>query len=531
MTTTLATSSATITYETDRHEELTCHMRCSLPRQGDKLDTRHALLSVTDITLAKGAKVSDSRENDILHDIFSQANMLVWRAKVRYENGRFLWRVRLPQHASSSPLYKMAGALEVGGLWDMGRMPDSARMSATSSEALLGGLNHYEQDFRALCSDGTHWIHEDVIIQKVDDCEWNLVAVATEVTARHRAEEAHEESQFQIQQILQSADCLLWRAQVLATPPTTFWKMFVPPSVLYRRIFGYDPDNNSPLLWQNQNIPERPELDARSTRALYEGWPGYEQEFRVIARGTTFWLHEHVSITRKSDTEWTLVGVIMDVTARRETEMELATEKERLSHALRRLQAAGLSQGDSTAPFPSNPAPSASSSPENTAIASVKTEPAPAPAAALVEADKKPPETKPEAVKPPARPLLKGRLLLMDDEEPIQRLATRLIKRLGLDVEVCSNGTQAVDKYKAALEAGQRFDIVMMDLHIPGGLGGRETIGLLRQIDPKVKALVSSGATGEIDAMELATLGFSGTIPKPYDIATLTKTFQELLEC
>ena len=246
-----------ITYVTDRHEELTCHMRCSIPRTNGKLNPHQVLLALTDITLAKGGKVTNNQEIDILRDIFSQANMLVWRARVLRENGRFLWRIRLPQHASSSPLYKMAGALEVGGLWDMSRMPDAARMDATAEEAMLSGRNHYEQDFRAICTDGTHWIHEDVVIQKVADNEWSLIAVAMEVTARHRAEEAHLESQFQIQQILQSADCLLWRAQVLATPPTTFWKMFVPPSVLYRRIFGYDPDNNTPLLWQNQDIPER----------------------------------------------------------------------------------------------------------------------------------------------------------------------------------------------------------------------------------------------------------------------------------
>lgn len=591
-----------IVYESERHEELTCHMRCTIPVAAGKPDFRQVTLSVTDITLAKGGKMVNAKDSDILRDIFAQANMLVWWARVRRENGRFLWRMRLPHHSSSSPLYKMAGALEVGGLWDMSRMPDASVMNSTSEEALLGGREGYSHDFRCLCADGTHWIHEDVTIQPTGRDEWSLVAVATDVTARHRAEEASEEANYQIQQILRSADVLLWRAIVTDNRPHTVWKMYVPPSVLYRRIFGHDPEQGEPLLWLNHEIPERAEIDARATRALHEGWPGYEQEFRVIARGCTFWLHEHVSITRKSATEWALVGVIMDVSARRLAEQALANEKARLSQAISTLQSAGISidlpsnPHDSSpavpagartpggvSPAPEVPRTGATSGPASQAgAAQARTLPSEVPvsgvdeksataaspndavattvsmlpeqprsntSANLEQARSTTPTMTPPtaafastgpslAAADPARRTitpasayepLNARLLLMDDEEPIQRLAMRLIKRLGVDVEVSSDGNEALAKYKAALEQGRRFDIVMMDINVPNGMGAKETIGPLLKLDPDAKALVCSGASGDGSDEALLAKGFLGTIAKPYEVATLHRVFKSLL--
>ena len=229
-----------------------------------------------------------------------------------------------------------------GGMWDMDVMPDAKQMNRVSEEAMLSGKTSYKNEFRAPSKEGMRWISEEVIVQQLGPNEWSLVGVATDVTQRRHAEEARMAAESNVKQILQGADCLLWHANVVATPPTTLWKMYVPPSVLYKRIFGHDPEDNAHMLWDGQEIPEREEIHARSTRALFEGWQDYEQEFRVISKERTFWLHEHVSISKLSDTEWNLVGVIVDISARRETEQLLATEKERLAVTLRAMEEAVL---------------------------------------------------------------------------------------------------------------------------------------------------------------------------------------------
>ena len=99
---------------------------------------------------------------------------------------------------------------------------------------------------------------------------------------------------------------------------------------------------------------------------------------------------------------------------------------------------------------------------------------------------------KPSAPKPFAGGPSKGKVLFMDDEEPILKMAERLMRRMGFEVESVMDGKSAVDLYKSAKEAGRPFNVVVMDLTIPGGMGGREAI-LCYKYDPNVRAIVSSG--------------------------------------
>jgi two-component system cell cycle sensor histidine kinase/response regulator CckA len=129
------------------------------------------------------------------------------------------------------------------------------------------------------------------------------------------------------------------------------------------------------------------------------------------------------------------------------------------------------------------------------------------------------------------KPFKKGaKILLMDDEEVIRDVAGRMLKRLGYKVEFASNGVEVVDKYKKAYESGDGFDAVIMDLTIPGGMGGRDAIIELLNIDPDVKAIVSSGYFNDPVMANFKDYGFSGVVPKPYNTEELDNVLKRVFE-
>ena len=87
----------------------------------------------------------------------------------------------------------------------------------------------------------------------------------------------------------------------------------------------------------------------------------------------------------------------------------------------------------------------------------------------------------------------KGRILVMDDEDMVRKVVLKMLDVAGYDVELAENGTVAIELYKKAKASNNKFDLVVMDLTIPGGMGGKEAIRKLIDIDPDVKAIVSSG--------------------------------------
>jgi CheY-like chemotaxis protein len=121
------------------------------------------------------------------------------------------------------------------------------------------------------------------------------------------------------------------------------------------------------------------------------------------------------------------------------------------------------------------------------------------------------------------------RVLFMDDEEPILRLAEKLMARLGLEFASATNGQEAVERVRAAKESGAPFDLVVMDLTIPGGMGGREAVALLREIDPGIRAIVSSGYSSDVAMADFRKHGFEGMVAKPYDIAELSMVIRSVL--
>ena len=123
-----------------------------------------------------------------------------------------------------------------------------------------------------------------------------------------------------------------------------------------------------------------------------------------------------------------------------------------------------------------------------------------------------------------------GRVLIMDDEEGILEVASEALKILGYGVETARDGQQAIHKYEQALWAGRRFDAVVMDLTIPGGVGGLEVIKHLRQIDPDVRAVVSSGYSQDPIMADFKTFGFNDVLPKPYKLEELSQVLRRTIQ-
>ena len=108
------------------------------------------------------------------------------------------------------------------------------------------------------------------------------------------------------------------------------------------------------------------------------------------------------------------------------------------------------------------------------------------------------------------------RILIMDDEKGVCNILEKMLKSMSYEVEVTTNGTEAVEIYKQAQESGRRFDAVILDLTIPGGIGGKETVRKLLEINPKIKAIVSSGYSNDPIISDFKNYGFSGVIAKPF---------------
>jgi two-component system cell cycle sensor histidine kinase/response regulator CckA len=109
------------------------------------------------------------------------------------------------------------------------------------------------------------------------------------------------------------------------------------------------------------------------------------------------------------------------------------------------------------------------------------------------------------------------RILVMDDEELIRKLAAEFLTLWGCEVTVSKDGQEAITLYAQAMRQGQKFDVVILDLTIPGGMGGKETLKRLLSLDPKVRAIASSGYSHDPIVSDFRSHGFAAILPKPYD--------------
>jgi len=123
----------------------------------------------------------------------------------------------------------------------------------------------------------------------------------------------------------------------------------------------------------------------------------------------------------------------------------------------------------------------------------------------------------------------KGRVLVMDDEEIIREVTGEMLAHLGYEVDYAADGSKAIEMYTKAKSEGHPFDAVIIDLTIPGGMGGKETIQKLTEIEPGIRALVSSGYSHGPIMAEYRKFGFCGVVAKPYRVEDLARSVHEAI--
>ena len=126
----------------------------------------------------------------------------------------------------------------------------------------------------------------------------------------------------------------------------------------------------------------------------------------------------------------------------------------------------------------------------------------------------------------PDRPL---RILLMDDESLILKMGSKMLGHLGCEVACAMDGLEAVSLYREALSRNTRFDLVIMDLTVPGGMGGREALKLMREFDGSVRAVVSSGYSNDPVMAQYREHGFYDVLGKPYRLSEMVELLARVL--
>ena len=137
---------------------------------------------------------------------------------------------------------------------------------------------------------------------------------------------------------------------------------------------------------------------------------------------------------------------------------------------------------------------------------------------------------RPEKEEPrPAPEKGQGRILVMDDEEMIRTLCISILTSLGYEAVGTPDGTETLQVYREAMEAGEPFAAVILDLTVPGGMGGRETARRLLELDPDARLIVSSGYANDTALSEYREFGFRAILVKPYQVSDMAALLKEVL--
>ena len=119
-------------------------------------------------------------------------------------------------------------------------------------------------------------------------------------------------------------------------------------------------------------------------------------------------------------------------------------------------------------------------------------------------------------------------ILVIDDEELIRDLAQEMLSHLGFQVIFAEEGKESIELYDKEMKTGKPFDFVMLDLTIPGGMGGKEAIKEILQINPEAKVIVSSGYSNDPVMANYKEYGFSGVIAKPFQLRDLQEAIHSI---
>lgn len=119
------------------------------------------------------------------------------------------------------------------------------------------------------------------------------------------------------------------------------------------------------------------------------------------------------------------------------------------------------------------------------------------------------------------------KILIMDDEENIRDLAKEVLLKSGYFVELAIDGEEAIEKVKQALESNSPFGLIIMDITIPSGMGGKEASKIIFEMDKDAKIIVSSGDLADPLMADYKAYGLSGILPKPYRIGELKSIVEQ----
>jgi two-component system cell cycle sensor histidine kinase/response regulator CckA len=128
------------------------------------------------------------------------------------------------------------------------------------------------------------------------------------------------------------------------------------------------------------------------------------------------------------------------------------------------------------------------------------------------------------------KPAEKRRILLMDDEQMILDIVSRMLTHLGYEVTTCTNGAQAIAAFAKAKSNGQPFDVSLVDLVIPNGVGGQDAVHTIRKIDPHAKVIASSGHLEHPAMTDHKKFGFVAVLEKPYKLERLQQVIDAVIE-
>jgi CheY-like chemotaxis protein len=117
----------------------------------------------------------------------------------------------------------------------------------------------------------------------------------------------------------------------------------------------------------------------------------------------------------------------------------------------------------------------------------------------------------------------------MDDDESVLEVTSEILRAFGYEVECVGDGLEALSAYRRSMLDHRRFDLVIMDLTVPAGMGGKEAVKELLKLDPTAKAIVSSGHSADPIVANFRAYGFVGVIPKPYRVAALDAIIKKAL--
>ena len=123
----------------------------------------------------------------------------------------------------------------------------------------------------------------------------------------------------------------------------------------------------------------------------------------------------------------------------------------------------------------------------------------------------------------------KGKILVMDDDELVRNVLAEMLSALGYKSELARDGKEAGKKYAAALQKGEQFAAVILDLTVRGGMGGKQAMEKLIEMDPNVNAIISSGYSTDIVVEDYSRFGFSGYVAKPYELKTLSNILDKTI--